>query len=157
MMQRSFPGMMAAALIGSSLGLLIAGIFVAPRLQAQEAPKPPAYDFTQPIIDDQGRVAHERAAKGDPLSYDETSPVWTIGHVAAAALQQQQNRGADPADYLKALSRVSLALRVRDCRACDLTTDETKEIEIAVNAAFPAMFVYRVVEVVASQDLPKRQ
>ena len=144
-------------------GFLLA--FVSSSALAEEPPFPkpmanaPAlYDFTKPVVDDQGRVAHERAAKGDPLSYDEASPVWTVGHVAAAALQQQQQaaHSADPADYLKSLSRVALALRVRDCRACDVTTEEIREIETAVNAAFPPTFLYRVVEVIAPADLPKR-
>lgn len=101
-----------------------------------------ALDMTQPVLDADGKAAHEGKA------FD--SPVLTLGAVVSSALFAPP-LGSDgkPSqfDALRLGRRAALALRLRDAKAADISAEEVIEIKDAIRI-FPPLTVLRVLQAV---------
>ena len=124
---------------------VIVAAFFATTVWGAEARK---IDFTAPILDAQGKPAHET---------DDKSPIATLGLVTAAALYRAPT--TDPrmgpqgnTDPIKLAKRALLAQRIANATDAELTAEEIAEIKTAV-AVFPPLFVLRVIEAIDPASL----
>lgn len=105
------------------------------------AGEPNKIDFTQPVLDQHGNLAHQT---------DDKSPIITIGDVAAAALLRppaQDARMQQQPDPIKLAKRAILAQRIESAKDAALTAEEISEIKSSI-AIFPPITVLRVLEAI---------
>ena len=101
-------------------------------------------DFTAPVIDQNGKPAHEA---------DEKSPILTLGDLVAAALYRSPTlRQGEQADPIKLAKRAMLANRLHDAKDATLTAEEVVEIKASIGV-FPPLSVLRVIEAIDPASL----